>query len=261
MRKEIKAGIEIECIYNQEFLSRDKAYAISKTLKNWRATPDGSLNSLRQFENSGCVEFVSKTIVGRNRFKKQIETFRDYIIKESKTKDLKKVLSFNDTCGCHIHMGLTSNQPISDLLILDVIKQFRKDFFKRLRNLNIDEMTKERIIVHYKRKYAKPTTKSNYFNHRGRRYYEINRLSERIGKGLEWRSFNLLGVDNWEDFVKVIMLGYDCFAELIKKRLYGYETKKRNIFLKPEIKPLEIQEEIELNKKHDVEEVVLIGED
>jgi len=244
IRKSIKGGIEIEAIYNRRLLplgSRDR-----KLLKGWRIKGDGSLRSMGEFDRCNCIEFVSDVSVGRNRFKKRLEDFRDAIIVRSEEKDLKKVLAFNVSCGCHIHLGLTYSNYIGNFLSVELVREFRKDFFKGLLKLDVSKRLKDNIKNHYFRKYAKKTSLRNFKGYSNQRYVEINRLSEFQMKGLEWRSFNILGCDNWEDFIKVIMYGYDCFESLVKKRINGYVDRRQVFKVKNEIVGKEIKEVVEI---------------
>jgi hypothetical protein len=249
MKKIIKSGIEIECSLNRELID---IYAHKKP-KGWKFHPDGSLRTFGEFNRVTLIEFVSTISYGKNRFRKKLLSFKEWVINNSKETDLKKVISFNQSCGLHLHMGLNYSNDISKLLCVEVIDKFRKDFFKGLDKLNIKQELKDNIKKHYFRKYSVKTTKLNYQPNSSDRYKEINRISERQNKGLEWRSFNILGCDNWNDFIIVIMFAYECFEKLIKKRINGYEIKKNSKFkVKDRDSEEKKQEIISLNTKQEI---------
>ncbi len=253
-RRSLKCGIEIECVVNRDKLSRVNSRRFIP--KGWKWTSDGSLRSMGEFNDYELVEFISDVSIGRGRFIKRLEDFKRFIISRSGTTDLSKVLVFNRSCGNHFHIGLTDNKKIGTFISFPLITKFRKDFFNKLKKLNIKEETKQSIINQYFRSYAQKSTKTNFLKYRRTRYYEFNRLSEDVGKGLEWRSFNLCGVDNWGDFMEVMLLGYDCFQKLVKKRMNGYKTPKqtRKIPQEHDKKDMEFKIKIEGDKELKIEE-------
>lgn len=180
---------------------------------------------------------------------------KKWIKEKSGTDNLKEVLSFNDSCGLHLHMGLNYSNDIGKALSIQIINDFRKEFFKDLFNLDIKPELKTAIKLHYFRSYSKKTTLKNFKSFSSDRYKELNRVSERQNKGLEWRSFNILNCDNWDDFQKVIMLGYDSLEKLIKKRMNGYTTRKQNIKVKREIQNKNSEWVIDVNNKREILEI------
>lgn len=248
--KLVKSGIELEVCLNADLID----YSRLRLLKGWRIHNDGSLRA-DKFRNHHTIEFVSNVCTGKSRFKKKIDDFKNFIIKESGADDLSKVLSFNSSCGTHIHMGVNYSEIIGDKLPIELINEFRNNFFEGLDNINIKKPLAKNIKEHYFRSYSRKTTKKT-FSIRSGRYREINKVSESTGKGLEWRSFNLLGVDNWDDFTKVIMFAYDCFESLIKHRIHGYELPTKRIKIIPElIQPTHEVITINTKNNHEIIEV------
>jgi len=214
-------GIEIEGIFNGSLVNFNRC-----KFKNWKIKEDGSLRAEGEFEVGFPKELISVPVERRATFFKQLKEFKDEIAPNG--EELFDIVSFNSTCGCHIHFSI-KERLIANKICSELIKEFRDDFFKGLRELNITKGVATDIIAHYFRKYSKKQRNYNKFNHYGhnRRYKEFNRLSEMDHKGMEWRSFNLLGVSTWKDFFTILLYAYDCINKLLKRLKKGYEVKHR----------------------------------
>lgn len=223
-------GVEIEGIFNSDVVPLT-THNCSVT-PNWYSKYDGSLRDMDEFEEGLARELVSKPVERYSTFLKQLKEFQKFVAPDG--QELKDVVVFNSSCGCHIHFSI-KKKLIGHKMCVELIRDFRRDFFKGLKELPIKEEAKILILKHYLRKFSRRTTKSNFY--RGRRYshrgrnFEFNRNSEDGGKGMEWRGFNLLGIDNWEDFFTIFDYVYICLNKLTSKLKKGYSSKKNVIKL------------------------------
>jgi hypothetical protein len=64
---------------------------------------------------------------------------------------------------------------------------------------------------------AMETTRENRFS--GQRYREFNIQSEQMGRGLEWRSPNMRGVNTWKEFAEYWEIVFECLEVLAKRTL------------------------------------------
>jgi len=239
MRKRIILGLEIECVLNREIHNNLKIgeYHNGRFFnKYFTAERDGSINNNGFFNIPLCVEFVSNKLKSKKTFNNAIELFIKDISKNG-LYPLKEVIAFNDSCGCHFHIGLNQeNKKYYTHIDFKILKEMRNLFFKKIRYSNINEDTKNRILKHYFRDFSKELRKENYINGHVSRTTEFNILSDQNGRGLEWRSFNLNGVDSWQDFKAILNIGFECCEFLFKKRIHGYTLRKEGLkFPKKEI--------------------------
>lgn len=237
MKSKLLIGIEIEGIFNADYFKPKKIgnyHEPVRVNKYYRVEHDGSLRRSFNFPREVVAEITTPPIQTKKTFVNTIKGFKG-LFKNAERKELNELVYFNDSCGCHIHIGFIDGngkqKKISRLLDEDRVLKFRRKFFKALRELDIDDETKEQIRKQYFRGYASRCDKRNYFDRRRRK--EFNLTSDEEDTGFEWRSFNLHGVKTFEDFEKIFLMIYD----LIKQNFYdrmnrGYKTKKRVLTLK-----------------------------
>jgi len=104
---------------------------------------------------------------------------------------------------------------------------------------------------------ASKLTKREYSLNSYNRTKEFNAQSERNNQGFEWRSFNLNGVKNWDEFKEMFKIGFECLDFLFNKRRDGYTLNKKAIRIKKkELKDL-LDNEKEININLVNEEVFL----
>ena len=226
----IKIGIELECVYNTDYLEIDIGdyhRAISFT-DNWRAERDGSLYGRNHFDRGRCVEFTTE-IIDIDDYKSVLEELKNSFDNE----DLNKVLVFNDSCGCHIHFS-SPKKKYSKNIPSCVYPLTRKFFFNELENsLIIPQPTKEIIKKHYFRHYAQKYNKTHIECRN--RYTEFNFYSERQGMGLEWRSFNVRGVNTWEELEEMFRIGTDTI-KYISSVLYNFIYEEKSNIKEKDLK-------------------------
>jgi hypothetical protein len=231
-RNRLKIGLEIECVYNDNevLFNRGSYHAGIKKGKYWSIETDGSLNSYgSDFDNSKTAEFVSKVFCSKKLFIKGLEEFKGFF----DNKELKDVLFFNSSCGCHFHIGLNGSKKYTDFLSFEELKKIRNKFFKDInKSVVLSDDTKRNILKQYFRSYAKKINKDICLNGwSNNRTLEFNKLSEDSNKGLEWRSLNLCSVKTWEEFFEVMNIIFNCVEKLFRMRTNGFSYKEKKVLL------------------------------
>lgn len=223
MMKDISIGIEIECIFNiQLFNITPGGYHSGRQvpgLKRWTAESDGSLEHEEEFGHySKCVELISPIFKSKSSFFRGLHKFQKVLSNNSK-HELFQVMKFNKSCGSHLHFSITGF-PFSDKVIFEVYPKIRKHFLNLLSKSDI--CSKDWIASHYDRAFARLLTKQQFSYHT--RNSEFNFQSEYEGKGLEWRSLNLLGIQTWREFFEFWNIVYDSLEALYFNSL-KYESE------------------------------------
>ena len=257
MTKKIKTpriigiGTEIECILNDDLehlncLEEGGYHEGEQLNRYWEMQADSSLDRGNLFESERCCEIVSFKQESREKFFKALESFKK-LISNNGEYELKNVIYFNRSCGCHIHFSC-GKRMFKDLIPFEYITKLRKVFFKKLDESKIiEERHKIAIKEHYYRHYAIKLTKDNYL--RGfERHAEINTQSEEAGYGLEWRSFNLRNITTWEEFFEMFNIALDSLEYLFRLKEKGYSLKQNIRIPKKELKEIYKDEEKTLNK-------------
>lgn len=271
LKKGLYYGIEIEGIYNNEVLDifccndgynnendyynedEDDEHPEMRLntdiiLKYWESASDGSLNGNGVFDDEITREYRSILLKNKTDFFNSIKEFKKFC-KGDKLK-LNEVIHFNQTCGCHIHIGFKDNRRFYKLASYEVLKKFRELFFKKVNeSKNLSDITKKNIIKHYYRYYSRKLEKREYNKPNTPRRVEFNIQSEKNGKGLEWRSFNLNDVKSWDEFDTLFKICFECLEFLNKTVRNGYILENKTIRLqKLKIKEI-IKAKIEKNNQ------------
>lgn len=283
LKKSLYYGIEIEGIFNNKYTNLmneieeydedgnryngREEYNHDIKFKKWRFKGDGSLHDSGFFSNESIVEFYSNLLKSKTDFFKALKEFKDFCSNKNKI-ELKDVVYFNDSCGCHIHIGFKDYRKFYNLVNLEILKEFRELFFKKIKESKIlDSDTKLNILNHYYRSYAREIKAQNYNKKHPHRYLEFNILSERSGKGLEWRSFNLRDIKTWKEFNHLFKICFECIEFLHNKILNGYELDNKplklnkkgfrdNIFYKKEWNFNLNKEILDLNLNNSIKESI-----
>ncbi len=248
---ELNIGIELECIVNRDGLDLNVGdyHNANPFTEIWRAERDGSLYGSNHFYRGYCVELTTE-IIDIDDYKKAINELRQYVGNEL----LKDVFWFNESCGCHIHFSAKNKKKFYKNIPLCVYPLIRKFFFNELdKSSIIPQDTKELIKKHYYRHYAQKFKKLHLISNN--RYLEFNFRSEKQGMGLEWRSFNVRGVETWEELEEMFRIGTDTIKYLasVLNNFY-YEDKKS-------IKEKEINENIIKNEEIEIDREDIFGSD
>ena len=223
-RNRIKLGVEIECCFNSDLIDLERGNKGS-----WNIVSDGSLRNSNKFDNENCLEFVSGIMRSKKTFIKALEEFKSFF----GGYPLDEVLDFNTSAGNHFHIGLNQNKKFHDKLSFEFFEELRELFFKSIKDSDkLSEETKEKILNQYFRDYAKQIKKLTWEKREQQgRYNEFNTTSENEGRGIEWRSINLCGVNSWREFMAVFEIVYNCAEYLFKKRTTKHKTKFKTIRL------------------------------
>lgn len=232
----VKFGVEIETIYDYSKVKNFKVNGFS-------CHDDGSLrvyDERQRFIQPNEIEIVSKVFTDKTEFLKAIDNFINYCSKKGKY-ELKDVLSFNKSCGCHIHISFNGKgnnyfRKISHFKLLKKVRAYHFDLIKQSKVKSQDE-----ILKHYFRNYARKTTAKNLLDYN--RYKEFNFISDTENTGLEMRGCNILNVESWSEFKEMMTILFDT-ALFLEKSFEQYNIKS-TINLNQFLKDLN---ELELNK-------------
>lgn len=225
--KNIAMGIELECVVNTSKIKVTKAsygsMEVNKGLIGWKVSSDRSLrrqnewinmkdeNGRPKTEDADTFEFISQKIAGKKQFQNVLNSFKKFISCNGKY-ELNEVVSFNNSCGSHVHFSIKGFK-FSDKTFYLIYPKIRKYFFDKMKVSGVG--SKENILNHYFRGYAKRFQK-NYIKIHERRS-EFNFLSEIEGTGLEWRSVNLLNIKTWKEFDEMMEIIWSCLEYLYKE--------------------------------------------
>ena len=228
----ISYGIELEGIYNRPEVNlpdtQSYHHGVMDEEDYWKAENDGSLSieeaDYRAFgrDNTQAIELISKRLVGKEELMKALRMVKEEFCGN---KPLKDCIRFNKSCGTHVHFSIRGKTKKRTHIRL--LEEMRQEFFDKIEsNTIIKKSVKKKILGHYTRSYATLLTKEEYLM--PERRSEFNFVSEEKGKGLEWRSINLCGVNKWVELFEVMEIVY----HIIKK----FDQKVRKYAISEHIK-------------------------
>lgn len=214
----MKIGIELECIYNRGLLDLPHGdYHNGIDINDyWESQRDSSINTSHKFAREEICELVThKTLGSKKEMVKAImslkETFEDLSKRE---EELKKLLYFNNSCGAHIHFSLP-NYNFWQYASGKIFKKARTKFFSLLdKSKKIDDAVKLKIKKQYSRSHSRTIGNARQ---RKERNVEWNFKSEASGRGMEWRSFNVIGIDTWENLVEMFEIAWKTLEWMSKE--------------------------------------------
>ena len=212
-------GIEIECGVAGDVITADQigGYHSGTLLKDsggWRVEKDGSLQRDHDFYR--MVELISPIFTFRT-----MESVFAPLKKRLNATDSDMPLRINDSCGAHIHFSWkTPNDKINEMhwefpeRTMDFI---RETAFARLK----DELPK--IYPKFREQYFRNCAKErkayvSLQNSSGTDRYQEFIFSE--NGGIEWRSFNLQGVRDWDTMMKMITLGCETLEAGMQEEMH-----------------------------------------
>ena len=209
-------GVEFETEYNRDILEDVEIgnyHDGTDFCEYWKCEEDGSLR-IYDFRNGNTFELVSN-VLELDEWTTAVKTLR-----KATNPSFSDVFSPNRSCGHHIHFSVKEleKRKIKEVVFLDIFKRIRMLFFQRLRVKYPQHF--ESIRKHYFRKYAKKMSLLGESNPYMTRYCEFN-LSTNESQGLEWRSFNVLGVKKWDDYEGIVRLGLESIKDVITAYLNG----------------------------------------
>lgn len=204
---EFEFGLEIECSVMNITFPIGGYHCGTRISRNWQTEHDGSLNASRS--NMQCVEFVSR------KFKMHELEDMIYSLKflvDPLTPDKFVGFNINESCGAHIHFSPVGNKGRLDGVIpLGYMVRAREMIHKRVKE-NFSASIYDKFSKHYRRSYAKTTDPlMAYPSNFRQRNIEFNGTHK---TGMEWRSFNLLGVRKWSDMIKMYTHAFETITEV-----------------------------------------------
>lgn len=240
--KVIKIGLELEGCYNEDYVGFDVGdyHDGIKVSPYFKAEHDGSLCSYNNFSNSLTMELVSK-IIKIDETDLLVTDLRKLL--NGNNEELNKLVSFNDSCGCHIHFS--TDKKFKPNIPFYFYVEMRDFFFNKLDKSGLRTDLIKSIKKQYFRGYAKKLIKDS--NDRG---MEFNFQSESNNYGLEWRSFNLCGVESWDEMRTVLNIATESIKVLVG-HLENFELFEEEIIEKPKLKTYDsISVKKKKNKSH-----------
>jgi hypothetical protein len=279
-------GIELEVEYNQKLLGYIKRniYHSERPIKlpnskYFCCEDDGSI-STKKFRDGGVVEIISKPFKIKD-MSKVLEDFRKSIyqivadkqrisIQEAEKKfKLSQLINFNKSCGCHIHFSICYKRKNK------VYQLKTKGKINNFKNLNpivlksvitMKTLNKINDMLHNEIKEKLPKVYEAFESQFYRNYAsKMSRISHTIreksfnfrtigNEHIEFRSFNLCGVTNWNSFNKMFEILANVFNDVLINETAKAEPFKVNRSVKEKI-------EYEIVKEKEIIEVEIPNED
>jgi len=229
----VSFGVELESEVNGALVSvqmdgyhGSNAKYLIPTSRNWKCERDGSLNCSK-FPSGIAVEIISKKAENTAEMKQMLEEFKTFFrTAGGGNHELKEILNYNNSMGCHIHFSEGKKFKFFKNMTFRGYMQMRVKFFQLLDSSKvIPKATRDKIKAHYGRSYSSLLTRKDYSNMENRRN-EFNFNSEKSGNGLEWRSFNILGVETWAEFDEMFRIAFETIEFFCNNRGKFDETLK-----------------------------------
>lgn len=178
-------GIEIECYAPRDShpVVNRKGYHGGNFSNNmwWKFESDSSLSN--DYMGKAPVEMISNVI----QSEEELEDAFKFLEKMFKSYT-GFPLVIDETCGCHLHVGDHRwNRRFSFSRLLKIEKDYRKWLYGYDKKQSFAFKKN-----YYRRNYSKPNRSYSDYGARSSAFYNSN-------KGLEWRAFNLAGVQSFED--------------------------------------------------------------
>lgn len=214
-------GFELEGVWNKKHIENNNvniqgyhhgSFHSTAGLSSWKVETDSSLHSDGEFDKTTVCEFISRLI--------SIDDISNAVqeLKEFFDRPLEEVVAFNSSTGCHVHFSDTAGDSETFVTY---------HYLKKLRNAVMTRVQKELPQVYetfkeqYYRNYAQSVDKYNEIINKAERSLEFN-LTD-IRKGIEWRSFNLVGVKTWEELERMLKIA----SEEINNVLEEYRSNNK----------------------------------
>lgn len=221
----VYVGIEFECGYPRKWQrvacgSYHSGITIPGT--HWEVQTDGSLSC----RTSECTpyELVSEPLYSVAMVKEavmQLQALRD----NANDPTARQFFELNESMGCHLHIGAISLQRKMYFITGEVMATIKQRYADWLKISYPSVYTKYKS--HYNRNYAHEfgsiaEAERHWAGRGGGRYVEWNMTSS---TGVEWRSFNLLGVDSFTVLMECLVAVYKIIhSEFSKQFALGCES-------------------------------------
>lgn len=196
-------GLEIECLIKSNLdIPRGRYHAGYKITNNWETQDDSSVSCITDYESSNysAYELVSLRPFKRCELNKVLGELMNYL-----DADFGTGIKVNSSCGAHIHFSIMRSandeereelgiahrnlqlyREVPDKFLIAVGDEVRSRLGKEEKEDNFRAFQKQ-----YYRAHAEPIRPE------ARDYERRNREFWFSDKGIEYRSFNLLGCENW----------------------------------------------------------------
>lgn len=219
----IKFGLEIEAEYNNTLYPLQVTgyhnSNVGDNFDSWSVTSDSSLTNTQQWgEDSRVAELVSTPLFGWE------EVYSALLEVKAKAngKELNECLLFNTSTGAHIHFSTWRGRE-GDMMFMQHYNQLRNNVMARVKE------EYPRIYPLFKKQYIRDYSRTQHemiINKHDRRM-EINYESVAQGKGVEWRSFNLVGVETWDELFGMYKIAVDELTKIMAE----YEASNYREFI------------------------------
>jgi hypothetical protein len=222
-------GLEVEGYVSSDLgITLGNRHVGNPISRYWRAEGDGSLTT--EYAGSSPVELTNKRPFSKDRLK--------HVLKDLENRLGCSFPIFDRTTGAHIHFNLMDTETGELRGLKNVANvQFLRELGQKIR-LNMYnglETNKYRLFRnHYWRSYSGPLSE---------RDIKMLRSCDKFPQGrgefsysshlntIEYRSFNLLGAQNWEDVYKYYSIALNTIDGTIQDELM--KLKPFNMYFKP----------------------------
>lgn len=234
----IKFGVEIELIADEELNDFEVAAYhhgnyndVSKLKGFWKIERDGSLSAndedYNNFLSPKTAEFISKKLNMKD-LKPALNIFKKFF--NGDEYELNEIISFNKSCGCHIHFSDDSNAHKGFLGYA---------YFHKLREKTMERIRKELPNIyntfkkHYFRDGYSQENRSIFIP--PNREVEFNFTQLKNNRGIEWRAFNLYGVKTWEELFKLITIAIEEIDKMLKEYIKNGQQERLEVEIPEEL--------------------------
>jgi hypothetical protein len=220
--------MEFETEYNTSLISvsRDSYHGSNPEYfsPKWKVETDGSLKSTK-FSSSDTAEFITTRPFLRRDLHNVVDALRTEANRRAlDTYEFSEIFCPNYSCGHHLHFSYNGIRLLEKSTI-NLYPLIRAEFFKNLKRYS--PRLHETIKKQYFRHYAKKIRGDNCYQSR---CSEFNLTNDNCG--LEWRSFNVNGVQTWKEYEDVVGIALDSLIKVLSEFLNGRKFFRfRNVSL------------------------------
>jgi len=203
--RRIYLGFEVECGVPSDRIRANNGiggyHSGRRWSTDWEAQSDGSVNTSRAGFHP--VELVSRPFQSTDDLARGIDSLMSLVG--------PIFIELNNSMGCHVHIGAKTLDTYMGFLTWDVAKAIDAGIHSKIEDYDIIKYHK--FKSHYYRNFAREITEERrFYNFHNDRYTSWNMTR---GQGVELRSFNLMGCEDWTD-LRYYLLAAD---EVIRAQL------------------------------------------
>lgn len=250
----IICGIEIEMNYNDNLLEFDcGSYHDDDAPTHGDYFYGESDSSIHSEKWNGQIELISEPFALRN-WKKIIDNFKQIIeVQNSGNEDseppreLKELIEFNETTGCHIHLDLgVESEEIDQIEYKYECHEFNRKTLNFKRHIGISTLKtiKSKLANKVKRQLPELYNRGWIDSFAERRYAKaqnddvIDRYTREMDwnftnrgqRTIEFRAFTLRGVETWDELYKLFKIAFTTISKVLsdeinKEKAFESEVK------------------------------------